>query len=147
MEMELKQIVENILNRGGVSVKSLLTCPAVSREFEESGPIEEKISTFMEILEQEEKNERWASGITTYQISKIKQYEVLGNCYSVEKADFQNVLLKKMFWTCTVCFCRIEEGDIVRELRCGHRFHKRCIEGWLKRKASCPIDRSSMLCD
>jgi len=35
----------------------------------------------------------------------------------------------------------LEIGNEVRELRCGHIFHKTCIESWLTRgKPECPLD-------
>ncbi|KAJ3039480.1 hypothetical protein HDV00_012160 [Rhizophlyctis rosea] len=33
--------------------------------------------------------------------------------------------------TCSICFCDYEPGDRLRELACGHRFHKTCIDPWL----------------
>ena len=33
--------------------------------------------------------------------------------------------------TCSICFCDYEPGERLRELACGHRFHKECIDPWL----------------
>ena len=42
--------------------------------------------------------------------------------------------------TCTICLDDYEDGDLVRELACGHAFHKECIDMWLTTKASfCPM--------
>merc|ERR1712046_139112 len=42
--------------------------------------------------------------------------------------------------TCTICLEDYEDGDIVRELPCGHIFHKDCIDLWLTTKSvACPI--------
>ena len=44
---------------------------------------------------------------------------------------------------CAVCLCKIEEGEEVRELRCGHMFHRDCLDRWLgHRNGTCPLCRS-----
>jgi E3 ubiquitin-protein ligase RNF13 len=41
---------------------------------------------------------------------------------------------------CAVCIDEYEEGDRLRELPCGHRFHIDCIDEWLtKMQSSCPL--------
>ncbi len=48
---------------------------------------------------------------------------------------------------CAVCLDGFREGEVVRELPCGHEFHMECIDGWLQRQCdrgvmpSCPLDR------
>ena len=32
---------------------------------------------------------------------------------------------------CAVCLSDFEQGDLLRQLRCGHRFHCACIDEWL----------------
>ena len=32
---------------------------------------------------------------------------------------------------CAVCLSDFEQGDLLRQLRCGHRFHGACIDEWL----------------
>ena len=99
----------------------------------------------MEILEHEEKNEKWASGITTYQITKFKHYPADDGDLGVLSADYDRIVLKKNYLFCTICLCDIRKGELIRELKCSHRFHQKCIDHWLKKKAVCPIDRVSML--
>ncbi|KAK4430149.1 putative E3 ubiquitin-protein ligase XERICO [Sesamum alatum] len=32
---------------------------------------------------------------------------------------------------CTVCLCSIGEGEEIRELKCGHVFHRGCFDRWV----------------
>lgn len=45
---------------------------------------------------------------------------------------------------CAVCLTDFEEGETLRVLPCGHRFHDTCADQWLLRSAQCPICRSSV---
>ena len=46
---------------------------------------------------------------------------------------------------CSVCLCKIDEGEEIRELRCAHLFHIPCLDGWTGFKhATCPICRSRL---
>uniref|UniRef100_A0A5B7A6X6 Putative E3 ubiquitin-protein ligase RNF38-like n=1 Tax=Davidia involucrata TaxID=16924 RepID=A0A5B7A6X6_DAVIN len=43
---------------------------------------------------------------------------------------------------CAVCLYKIEEGDEIRELRCGHLFHRVCLDRWVGfRHQTCPLCR------
>lgn len=39
---------------------------------------------------------------------------------------------------CTVCIEPFTAGDCARRLACGHAFHQRCIDPWLRRNPNCP---------
>ncbi|KAJ3043646.1 E3 ubiquitin-protein ligase rnf13 [Rhizophlyctis rosea] len=42
--------------------------------------------------------------------------------------------------TCAVCLCEYEDGEMLRELGCGHAFHCECIDQWLTKQSSeCPL--------
>ncbi|XP_074569239.1 uncharacterized protein LOC141825750 [Curcuma longa] len=46
---------------------------------------------------------------------------------------------------CVFCLSDIEEGEEVRELRCQHLFHRRCLDPWLAlRRATCPLCRDAL---
>merc|ERR1712107_777546 len=45
---------------------------------------------------------------------------------------------------CSVCLAEYEDGDPIRELRCSHMFHTKCIDPWLARSGQCPICKQSV---
>jgi len=46
---------------------------------------------------------------------------------------------------CSICLNDIHEGDTARSLgRCGHTFHKACIDLWVLRCAECPLCKSEV---
>ncbi|WOL04575.1 RING-H2 finger protein ATL50 [Canna indica] len=47
---------------------------------------------------------------------------------------------------CVFCLSDVEEGEEVRELRCKHLFHRRCLDRWLvERRATCPLCRDALV--
>ncbi|KAK1316292.1 putative E3 ubiquitin-protein ligase RHA2B [Acorus calamus] len=42
---------------------------------------------------------------------------------------------------CVVCLCEMAQADEVGGLRCGHVFHRICLERWLEHRwrSSCPL--------
>ena len=55
------------------------------------------------------------------------------NCYKCQEKNTE----------CIICLDNIEEGDTIRNLRCMHKFHKKCIDDWLQRQTLdtlvCPV--------
>ena len=55
---------------------------------------------------------------------------------------------------CAVCLGDFEQGDLLRQMRCGHRFHCACIDEWLigkgrahasSRLPACPLCKAPAL--
>jgi len=42
---------------------------------------------------------------------------------------------------CAICLSDFEDGDKLRVMPCSHRFHKSCVDEWLRVNASCPSCR------
>jgi hypothetical protein len=47
---------------------------------------------------------------------------------------------------CFICMEKYKLSEYQRELpNCKHYYHKRCIDKWLKKKATCPVCRNELL--
>ncbi|KAG6484802.1 hypothetical protein ZIOFF_053327 [Zingiber officinale] len=47
---------------------------------------------------------------------------------------------------CSICLSDYKESDVVRVLpECGHVFHLRCVDPWLRLRPTCPLCRTSPL--
>lgn len=46
--------------------------------------------------------------------------------------------------SCCICLSEMVAKERVRILPCGHRFHRQCIDTWLKENRICPIDKKSI---
>ncbi|KAG8192291.1 hypothetical protein JTE90_002116 [Oedothorax gibbosus] len=44
--------------------------------------------------------------------------------------------------TCAICLDAVSSNAATRQLFCGHKFHKTCVENWFKTRYSCPVCRS-----
>jgi hypothetical protein len=42
---------------------------------------------------------------------------------------------------CAICLVRLEQGDIVGDIPCGHVYHKACLKSWLPQANQCPLCR------
>ena len=47
--------------------------------------------------------------------------------------------------TCCICFGEYEDGEMLRPLHCGHTFHRKCIDSWLRLQSKCPVCRQPAL--
>ena len=42
---------------------------------------------------------------------------------------------------CPICISGYQPGEFKRTLQCGHTFHKKCVDRWIKHQKQCPICR------
>lgn len=48
---------------------------------------------------------------------------------------------------CAVCHAEYELNDVVRELRCNHKFHQACVDRVLEDSVTCPMCRHRVVPD
>ncbi|CAL9090079.1 unnamed protein product, partial [Musa textilis] len=47
---------------------------------------------------------------------------------------------------CSICLSDYKDADVLRELpECGHLFHVKCVDPWLRLRPTCPLCRTSPL--
>lgn len=106
--------------------------------------------------------------ITTTMVARCKNYDFglgIGNDVGDETAVSGNILDKlgiesvpfnelvpkceqirlddtvSTYISCTVCSETYKTGEYKRKLNCGHTFHKKCVDKWLKVHFRCPLCR------
>jgi len=72
------------------------------------------------------------------------------NCNEINEKLSKSEKIKKcdsiLNENCFICMDNYKVMELKRELpSCKHYFHKKCIDKWLKKKASCPICRDELL--
>lgn len=98
----------------------------------------------LEVYRSREELERMPAGELKRMLEK--RGGASGDC--LEKRELVEALLasgNSSASTCSVCCEDYEPGDVLRALRCGHRFHLECIDRWLlsstdySRPPACPM--------
>ena len=63
-------------------------------------------------------------------IIKIKEYKLNEDLEESEK--------------CSICLENYKKDNIINELKCGHKYHKDCIDDWIIDNNNCPLCRLSL---
>lgn len=69
-------------------------------------------------------------------------YLYLRPCSSIARAVKYSEMEDMEDESCAICLVDYEAEDDLRNLPCGHSFHKTCVDGWLAVNASCPNCRA-----
>mmetsp|Transcript_63051 Transcript_63051/g.159667 ORF Transcript_63051/g.159667 Transcript_63051/m.159667 type:complete len:110 (+) Transcript_63051:651-980(+) len=48
---------------------------------------------------------------------------------------------------CSVCLERFAQGEELRVLPCFHRFHRECVDRWLRGSQECPVCKHNVMRD
>lgn len=89
-----------------------------------------------------EKNENIKQIASELNFNNCKEIEdIIGKPNKIKRDD----ILVTNQENCFICFDTYKCGELKRDLKCKHFFHKKCIDKWLKKKAQCPICRDNVL--
>ncbi|GMI63750.1 Arabidopsis Toxicos en Levadura 92 [Hibiscus trionum] len=81
-----------------------------------------------------------AKGLSRSCIQKLPMHEFQSS-ELIKSNDFDQP-------SCSICLQSLKDGELARNLpRCGHIFHLKCIDEWLKREGTCPMCREHVLND
>jgi hypothetical protein len=89
--------------------------------------------------------------ITYIEPCSINEYnEYFKSCKEInDKVSFPKKIKENdtlLGGNCLICMENYKYGEFKRELpKCNHIYHKKCIDKWLKKKATCPICRNKLL--
>ncbi|XP_011015548.1 PREDICTED: probable E3 ubiquitin-protein ligase XERICO [Populus euphratica] len=85
---------------------------------------------------------RWAFNFLCYYPFSFQEHELFAVTAIGEEL---NTVINEAPAECAVCLDDVEEGEEIRELRCGHIFHRACLYRWLDfRQSTCPLCRGSL---
>eukprot|EP00933_Yihiella_yeosuensis_P062155 TRINITY_DN6509_c1_g1_i1.p1 TRINITY_DN6509_c1_g1~~TRINITY_DN6509_c1_g1_i1.p1 ORF type:complete len:259 (-),score=41.98 TRINITY_DN6509_c1_g1_i1:266-1042(-) len=73
----------------------------------------------------------YETGLTAEDIAQIEVFRW-------EDESLQHPEVKEQI-VCTICIKDFSRSEEVRKLRCGHLFHKTCVDEWLRRCSDCPL--------
>ncbi|RHN56121.1 putative transcription factor C2H2 family [Medicago truncatula] len=83
--------------------------------------------------------------LTYYPFYKLhdSHFPIIEEMYSI--CNYEPISDSEEDVECSVCLCKIEEGDEIRVLRCDHMFHRYCLDRWVGFKNNtCPLCRESL---
>jgi len=93
-------------------------------------------------LDEAHKSTSDSLGLEDYIINSFKFWKVTKK--SKTDTEGSNNGEKDESHKCSICLHDHKPGQIVRELPCGHVFHKGCIDKWLKSDTRCPLDNKNI---
>jgi hypothetical protein len=82
--------------------------------------------------------------------NKSNKFEDVLNDLGLEKVSYSKLIPKSEKVKhnnnneCSVCIHEYKIGEFKRKLICGHEYHKKCIDKWLKDCITCPICRKEI---
>lgn len=92
-------------------------------------------------VEDDDLVERWG------QLKPAAAMEFCGGLLPFEFGDLPRHSINRNGSACAICLSEMTVGECARTLpRCGHVFHRACIDLWLLHRTSCPLCKSDVRC-
>ena len=83
------------------------------------------------------------NNINTNPNNDLPNYTVIQNkIIKIKEYEFNNEL--EHHDKCSICLEDYEENDIINVLKCGHKYHDKCIDEWIITNINCPLCRLSI---
>ena len=60
-------------------------------------------------------------------------------CFGKQKDYEYHTLHKSMNEQCNICLDTYYSRQTITILKCGHKYHKNCLQKWFQKKKTCPI--------
>ena len=108
---------------------------AVVKTFHKEGCTTQK-STIFPLQNTKSKNSQNIQNQARIQAKKRKWKKLISNF---------SKFFAKLISNCVICMENFKEGDTLRTMICLHRFHRNCIDKWIKSNAICPICRKQLV--
>ena len=153
--MDLETYLQLVLSRNSQETIDLTTSPAAQRtpspllidltrsiDVLAQPTFDDHVEILMRLAASEPRFPPRKRGLPQEKLNKL-------GCWRVRKSKKTPSLLvisseQPLPSSCAICLEDFKEAIYVRSLKCGHVFHKKCIDTWLAQNASCPLDRSDL---
>lgn len=83
-------------------------------------------------------------GLIEYIIGIVEESKQLNKKNDIKKlGKYKRVKSEHLDMECCICMSKYVKNEGIRFLKCGHSFHKGCVDKWLKDHVDCPICRQN----
>ncbi|XP_008789515.1 uncharacterized protein LOC103706984 [Phoenix dactylifera] len=135
MDLEMRMISE--LRRSFTSAEMdfetrLNFLEALEAAFEDSHDMEDDFPPILHHFDEDDFEMLFAVDDNSHQHAGASESQI----DSLPQSVIQSDSIKE---ACAICLEVPSTGDVIRHLPCLHKFHKECIDTWLKRRTLCPI--------
>jgi len=56
----------------------------------------------------------------------------------IKQISYETIKLNEKY-ECAICLDYINENNYIYKLDCNHKYHKKCLNRWIKEKQKCPL--------
>ena len=114
----------------------------VSRVIREYNNIRDRNMPNVYLIDRHQQNQQQNSSNNNNlyeRLNSLEDHVVKTTLETINKHSNIIVNDKKDDQRCVICLKNIKKNEIVRELKCNHSFHIKCIDRWLETNKYCPI--------